>query len=470
MDMASIGARVPARGVFCLLLSGVLLTGCLGGSGSDRVAWPGPGSPDMPDIDEERILPIIFVHGTAGSASQYQTQAMRFASNGYPEDLVVAYEYSTAGLAEINTARTGGLSGDLDDFVDEVLAEFAAEQVYLACHSLGTAVCGYYLTDPDREAKVAGYVAIDGAVGDNCPGDSNCMGLFVDETWQLGEVNAYVSDETHVQAATSEASFAAQFEFFTGVEPVRTEILPQRDEVEIAGRAVYFPANTGAAGTTLQVWEIDADTGERLEAAPLDIFSITANGNWGPVTLDPAAHYEFQLLRPGRSEHHFYRQPLIRNSALVRLNTSPAGSAIEANTNVSDDHASLVITRDMEWWGNRGTDNDVLEIATTSLLWGDQPAVNIIEPAIGSRNIGIHVHDDAATPAVTTGDPLPYFPDQPFQWGVDVYMPASTPVDGVISVVSTPRGDTSSKQTLNVPNLPSSEHRISLIFNDYIQD
>src|SRR5690606_30107541 len=238
----------------------------------------------------------------------------------------------------------------------------------------------------------------------------------------------------------------------------------------IAGRAVYFPANTGAAGTTLQVWEIDPDTGERLEAAPLDSFSIAANGNWGPVTLDPTAYYEFQLLRPGRSEHHFYRQPLIRNSALVRLNTSQAGSVIEETTNASDDHASLVISRDMEWWGDRGTDNDLLEISTTSLLWGDQPAANIIDPAIGSRNIGIHVHDDEATPAVTTGDPLPYFPEQPFQWGVDVYMPASTPADGVISVVSTPRGDTDNKQTLNVPNLPSSQHRISLTFNDYVQD
>ncbi|MCO5786342.1 alpha/beta hydrolase [Pseudomonas sp. G11-1] len=467
MDMAFPRARVPALGVFFLLLCGVL-TGCLGGSGSDRVSWP--GSPDMPDIDEDRILPVIFVHGTAGSASQYQTQAMRFASNGYPEDHVVAYEYSTAGAVEINRALTGGLSGDLDGFVDNVLAEFGADQVYLACHSLGTAVCGYYVANPDREAKVAGYVAIDGATGESCPGDSNCMGLFVDETRRLGEVNAYVPDETHVQAATSEASFAAQFEFFTGVEPVRTEILPQRDEVEIAGRAVYFPANTGAAGTTLQVWEIDPDTGERLEAAPLDTFSITANGNWGPVTLDPTAYYEFQLLRPGRSEHHFYRQPLIRNSALVRLNTSQAGSVIEENTNASDDHASLVISRDMEWWGDRGTDNDLLEISTTSLLWGDQPAVNIIDPAIGSRNIGIHVHDDEATPAVTTGDPLPYFPEQPFQWGVDVYMPASTPADGVISVVSTPRGDTDNKQTLNVPNLPSSQHRISLTFNDYVQD
>src|SRR5690606_6179951 len=285
MDMALIRAHVPALGVFSLLLSGILLSGCLGGSGSDDVSWPGPGSPDMPDIDEDRILPVVFVHGTAGSASQYQTQAMRFASNGYLEDHVVAFEYSTASLIEINRALTGGLSGDLDDFIDDVLGEFNVDQVYLACHSLGTAVCGYYLTDPDREEKVAAYVAIDGAEGDNCPGDSNCMGLFVDEDNRLGAVNAYVPDETHVQAATSEASFAAQFEFFTGVEPKRTEILPQRGEVEIAGRAVYFPANSGADGTTLRVWEIDPDTAERLESSPVDSFNIGANGNWGPVTL-----------------------------------------------------------------------------------------------------------------------------------------------------------------------------------------
>ncbi|WP_157718658.1 hypothetical protein [Halopseudomonas litoralis] len=472
MDMKFTKVGAPARGLFCLIVSSVLLAGCLGGSGSssDKVASPGPGSPSMPDLDEERILPIIFVHGTAGSASQYQTQAMRFASNGYPEDHVVAFEYSTASQADVGRALTGGLSGDLDLFVNQVLSNFDADQVYLACHSLGTAVCGYYLTAPTREAKVAGYVAIDGATGENCPGGSNCMGLFVDENETLGEVNAYVPDETHVQAATSEASFAAQFEFFTGVEPARTEILPQANEVEIAGRAVYFPANTGAAGTTLRVWQVDPDTGERLQATPMDSFGIAADGNWGPVTLDPAAHYEFSLLRPGRAEHHFYRQPLIRNSTLVRLNTSPEGSAIETNTQVSDDHAALVITRDMEWWADRGADNDVLEIATTSLLWPVQPAVNILEPAIGSGNIGIHVHDDQATPALTTGDPLPYFPDQPFQWGVDVYMPASMPADGTISVVSTPRGDTNRRQTLNVPNLASSAHRISLIFNDYIQD
>ena len=462
----NIPARLPWRASLLLLLGLGLLAGCLGGSGG--VSWP--GGPKMPDIDEERILPLIFVHGTAGSASQYQTQAMRFSSNGYPDDHILAFEYSTASEADVGRALTGGLSAELDAFVEQALQDLDAEQVYLACHSLGTAVCGYYLAAPDREAKVAGYVAIDGATGDNCPGGSNCLGVFVDESRALGQRNVYFPDETHVQVATSAASFAAQFEFLTGVEPERSTILPQRGEVRISGRAVYFPANTGASGTRLQIWEVDEDSGERLDSEPLTSFDIASNGKWGPVRLDPQAHYEFHLLRPGRAEHHFYRQPLIRDSAFVRLNTSPAGSPIETNTQVSDDHAALVISRDMEWWGSRGADNDILEIATTSALWGDQPAVNIIDTAIGSSRIGIHVHDDQATPALTTGDPLPYFPDQPFQWGVDVYMPASTPVDGTISVVSTPRGETGSQQQLNVPNWASSSHRISLIFNDYIQD
>ncbi len=130
---------------------------------------------------------------------------------------------------------------------------------------------------------------------------------------------------------------------------------------------------------------------------------------------------------------------------------------------------SLVISRDMEWWADT-EQNDVLEVATVSPLWGEEPPVNILRPDMGNSNIGIHVHDDEATPALTTGELLPYFPAQPFQTGVDVNMPATSPPDGVISIVSTPRGDAARKQTINVPNWASSEHRISIIFNDFVQD
>ena len=37
--------------------------------------------------------PIVFVHGFSGGAEQYETQAKRFASNGYPADWVHAFEY-----------------------------------------------------------------------------------------------------------------------------------------------------------------------------------------------------------------------------------------------------------------------------------------------------------------------------------------------------------------------------------------
>ena len=451
-----------------ILGAAVLLSGCFDGSGSSSGRGLLPG-PDMPDIPEERIRPLIFVHGLAGSASQYQTQAMRFASNGYPDDHILAFEYSTAGLPAIGQAANGELSPGLDAFIDDAMEELDAEQVYLSCHSLGTRVCGHYLSAPERAAKVAGYIAIDGLTAESCPGDSNCMGIFVNEASRMGTVNTHLPDETHVQVATSEASFAAQFEFLTGTEPERVRILAQRGEVDISGRAVYFPANAGAAGTRLQIWEVDADSGARLDSDPIAAFDIGSDGRWGPARLDPDAHYEFLLLRPGRADHHFYRQPLIRDSHLVRLNTSPAGSEIELNTNVSDDHAALVITRDMEWWGDRGADTDILEISTDSGS-GDQAAVDIITPAMGNGSIGIHVHDDSASPLLTTGLPLPYFSDQPFQEGVDVYMPAATPPNGVISVVSTPRGDSAMQQVLNVPNWASSGHRISLIFNDYQQD
>ncbi|WP_415054743.1 alpha/beta fold hydrolase [Halopseudomonas sp.] len=453
------------------LLLSISLSGCFGGSSSSSSSSEAP--PESSGPPAESIRPLIFVHGTAGSASQYHTQAMRFDSNGYPAENISAFEYSTNGIGPITIAASGGLNAALDAHVEEVMAALNADQVNLACHSLGARVCAQYLSDPERAAKVNGYVALDGGGGTDeppCPGDVDCLGVFVNESNTLGPNNLHLPDETHVQAATSAASFAGQFEFFTGVEPASTEIAAEDGAIEIAGRAVYFPANEGAEGTTLQVWSIDADTGARLENTALDSVAITADGNWGPFALEADTHYEFELTRPGRATHHFYRQPFLRSSDLVRFNTSPVGSAIEANTNTGPDHSSLVISRDLEWLVDNGAQTDVLEISTVSPLWGDEPAVNALIPEMGPGNIGIHIHDDAATPALTTVELLPYFPDQLFQTGVDVNMPAASPPDGYITLTSTPRGDTASPQVFNVPNWASSDHRISITFNDFVQD
>jgi triacylglycerol esterase/lipase EstA (alpha/beta hydrolase family) len=36
------------------------------------------------------LRPVVFVHGSSGSGAQYESQAMRFASNGYPASYVRA--------------------------------------------------------------------------------------------------------------------------------------------------------------------------------------------------------------------------------------------------------------------------------------------------------------------------------------------------------------------------------------------
>jgi triacylglycerol esterase/lipase EstA (alpha/beta hydrolase family) len=42
------------------------------------------------------LVPIVFVHGAAGSAAQYETQARRLAGNGYPARYVRAFEYDSS--------------------------------------------------------------------------------------------------------------------------------------------------------------------------------------------------------------------------------------------------------------------------------------------------------------------------------------------------------------------------------------
>ena len=45
------------------------------------------------------IRPMIFVHGYTGSAQQFEWQAMRFSSNGYPQEYLNAFEYDSPNYA-----------------------------------------------------------------------------------------------------------------------------------------------------------------------------------------------------------------------------------------------------------------------------------------------------------------------------------------------------------------------------------
>jgi len=104
------------------------------------------------------LNPVIFVHGGSGSASQFESQAMRFTSNGYPHRYITALEYDSSSISDILPA----VLAQLDALIAQLQAETGREQVDLLGHSLGTFVSQTYLDTPARAANVAHYVNIDG--------------------------------------------------------------------------------------------------------------------------------------------------------------------------------------------------------------------------------------------------------------------------------------------------------------------
>jgi hypothetical protein len=198
----------------------------------------------------------------------------------------------------------------------------------------------------------------------------------------------------------------------------------------------------------------------------LNTFSVGEDGNWGPATVSPDKHYEMAVSAQGSDlVQHCYFQKFLRDTKFVRLLSGPPDSASRVNSNVGEAHSALTLLRMREW-----TPDDAINVSSTSESGGSQPVVNAITDMTGMGSIGFYIHDDAATPKQTSRALLPYFSTQPFQMGVDIYMPAADPTDGTITVTNLPRGDASKPQTLNVPNWPSSKHTIMAFFSDFPQD
>jgi len=75
-----------------------------------------------------------------------------------------------------------------------------------------------------------------------------------------GAENVTMPDMTHVQSATSSQTFIQIFKFFRNSLP-QHDIVPQKS-IQLAGKALEFPQNTGLVGDTVEVWPVNFN-GER---------------------------------------------------------------------------------------------------------------------------------------------------------------------------------------------------------------
>lgn len=405
--------------------------------------------------------PIVFVHGYFGSGAQFETQAKRFASNGYPAARISMLDYDTSFAVE----TTEQIFARLDQLIDTQLTKTGADRVDLLAHSLGTRLMQEYLrSSPDRAARVAHYVNLDGFPSLDEPGGVPTLAVWGrgNSSREIaGAQNLHLDDQTHVEVVTSRETFAALYEFFTGDRPETTKIVPQRD-AEISGRAVLFPQNVGVDGGRLDIYEVDADSGVRLTAKPTKSFPLRGDGAWGPFTARGGTRYEFAIVRSGAAVHHLYYEPFLRTDHWVRLLTSPTEGGIGSLLNVGDDHASITIVRYKEWWGDQGVEGDTLSIDGQSILTPTNAPID-------KRAIALFVFDEEGDGATDLAAPMPAFAPLPFITGMDVFVPASDPPDDTIRVVSTPRGGRGRTVALDIPSWPSSTDRVSLQFSDHLQ-
>jgi hypothetical protein len=270
---------------------------------------------------KKELNPIIFVHGYSGSGAQFESQAMRFASNGYPANYIAVIEYDSALVfpEEIEVVHA-----KIDAQIAKFQSELGVDKVDLMGHSRGTTVSHDYLSFPERAANVAHYVNIDGRTSDAPPGGVPTLALWAGAVYRppplpeiVGATNVTIPNQEHVEVATSEESFFEMYKFLRGCPPLTTKILPQILP-KVSGRVTIFPDNVGLDGATLDIWLVDGNTGERIGGAPQATYEIDSVGNFGPFQAVYGFHYEFAVQREGEVGINYFFEPFIRSDHLVR--------------------------------------------------------------------------------------------------------------------------------------------------------
>jgi hypothetical protein len=416
----------------------------------------GPSEAKKGKGKSKKPTPIIFVHGQSGSAEQFETNAMRFTSNGFPQGRLFAYEYDTS--IQSNDAAVDGLDG----FIAGVKAQTGADKVDVLAHSRGTTVMHTYLATPERAASIEHYVNFDGRTADAPPGGVPTLAVWGegDQTRAIaGAENVYYPDKGHTEVTTSREAFADVFHFLLNRSPQTTKVVPEKpSKVTVAGRALMFPNNTPLEGATLQVFEVDSATGHR-RGGPIHTVTIGADGSFGPLKVNGRRHYEFALSRPGDRTLHNYPEPFEHDDHFYRILNAPL---LEPFIESGPNHTAITVRRMLEWWGDQPD-----PALNDSLTFN---GLNVINPAIAprSRRVQAVFNFDANSDGVTdTSAPVQPFGSITFLTGVDSFMPASPGGTGTIAVQETMRA-TRHVETINVANWPSDQGVISILFRDYV--
>jgi pimeloyl-ACP methyl ester carboxylesterase len=405
--------------------------------------------------------PIIFVHGIEGSGAQFESQKMRFMSNGYEASCFDEVDYnSTRAVADKSEVHQ-----QIDDAIAGLKASTGSSQVDVVAHSLGTTVMHSYLTNgasgAARRANIAHYINVDGqAQNPGVPTLAVWAGRGTPGRNMDGAENVTIPNQTHVQACTSAESFVDYYEFLTGSPPAN-DIVPQSGAIEVAGKALDFPVNHGLSGATVEIWEVD-DDGQRVAGAPLASLPITdgstGGGAWGPAAVQSDTRYEFALVRIGAPTLHIYYEPFVRSDYTVRL---LASDAVQTYAGFRPGAVSSVNIRYKEIWGDQGAESDQLLIDGLSVC---TPNLCPISKQVNA----FFAFDRNRDGETDLSSPDPVLGSLPFIQGADVFVGSDSPPTGTVSFELLSRG-AGPVRTVKTPNWDSVTDGIIVQWNDFEQ-
>jgi len=126
----------------------------------------GPGNQILPELKHD---PILFVHGYAGSGSNWQDVKARFAADGWQDFELYSYNYSF-------TASNATTAAAIRDHVNEIIRTTGATKVDIIAFSMGSVSSRHYLKNLDGTLSVDAWVSLAGPNhGTDAVDNQNCQ-------------------------------------------------------------------------------------------------------------------------------------------------------------------------------------------------------------------------------------------------------------------------------------------------------
>ena len=158
-------------------------------------------------------------------------------------------------------------------------------------------------------------------------------GVGFDATELRGAKNVILDGLDHREVAFHKLAFAAMYEHIAGKPPasmfIAQEPLPVLNG-KVTGIAEGVYTNLAVAGAEVEIYEVDAKTGERKSNVAVHRKTTGEDGMWGPYIGRSDMNYEFVLRMSGQPVTHTYRSPFLRSSDVVHLRPGQFAKGDEA--------------------------------------------------------------------------------------------------------------------------------------------